>query len=58
MTFEAEQRKGKREFQLRMMSMLLGGPISSLFFQSPHPTYNDYEELDDCDIFFRAINAI
>ena len=49
MRFEAEQRKEEREFQLRMMSMLFGGQ-SSRSFQSPHPAYNDYEQLDDYDV--------
>ena len=49
MRFEAEQRKEEREFQLRMMSMLLGGQ-RSISNPSPHPTYNDYAELDEYDI--------
>ena len=49
MRFEAEQRKEEREFQLRTMSMLLGGQ-RSLSIPSSHPTYNDYAELDEYDI--------
>ena len=49
--FEAEQRKEERDFQLRMMSMLLGGQ-RSLSIPSSHPTYmyNDYVELNEYDI--------
>ena len=49
MKFEAEQRKEKCGFQLRMMSMLLGSQ-RSLSIPSSHPTYNDYVEHDEYDI--------
>ena len=49
MKSEADQRKEEREFQLRMMSMLLGGQ-RSLSIPSSHPTYSGYEELDEYDI--------
>ena len=45
MRFEAEQRKEEREFQLRMLSVLLGSQRSQSF-PPPNRPYNAYEQLD------------